>query len=173
MIRDLRVKKAPDSGSATLLNRSSLVSLNKFCTRTYTNCATIEGRSCTIEVATGNLRLFSYVFVCWLNKWAWRYQDQKDKQDQSVEGGVKLHKGRPGTKAGYHTLTTGCRPPPPLPWGKAGRNHLNEKVTPLLPSGIGERFSQTISNLGHASLLRRCELPPINESAEVSRGASR
>ncbi len=42
--------------------------------------------------------------------------------------------------------------------GKAGRNHLNEEITPLLLTGIGERFSQTISNLGHAALLRRCEL---------------
>jgi hypothetical protein len=33
---------------------------------------------------------------------------------------------------------------------------------------IGERFSQTISNLGHAALLRRCELPPINENDELT-----
>jgi hypothetical protein len=51
--------------------------------------------------------------------------------------------------------------PPPLPlhMAKTGRNHLNKEITPLLPTGIGERFSQTISNLGHAALLRRCELP--------------
>ena len=53
--------------------------------------------------------------------------------------------------------------------GKAGRNHLNEEIIPLLPTGIGERFSRTISNLGHGALLRRCELPPINESAELTR----
>jgi hypothetical protein len=35
---------------------------------------------------------------------------------------------------------TGCRPPPPS------------------STGIGERCSQTISKLGHAALLRRCEL---------------
>jgi hypothetical protein len=49
--------------------------------------------------------------------------------------------------------TTGCQPPP-LPSsmiGKAGKNHLNKEITPLLPTGIGERFSQTISNLGHAA----------------------
>jgi hypothetical protein len=59
-----------------------------------------------------------------------------------------------------HIATTGSRhsPPPSTP-GKAGRNPLNEKTTPLLPAGISERFSQTISNLGHAALLRRCELP--------------
>ncbi len=37
---------------------------------------------------------------------------------------------------------------------KAGRNHLNEEITPLLATGIGERYSQTILNLGHAALLR-------------------
>jgi hypothetical protein len=41
----------------------------------------------------------------------------------------------------------------------AGKNNLNEEITSLLPNGIGERCSQTISNLGHAALLRRCELP--------------
>ncbi len=51
-------------------------------------------------------------------------------------------------------------PPPPSPTqGKAGRSHLSEEVTPLLPTGLGERFSQTILNLGHAALLRRCEIP--------------
>jgi hypothetical protein len=60
--------------------------------------------------------------------------------------------------------------PPSSTLGKAGRNHLNEEITPLLPTGIGERYSQTISNLGHAALLRRCELPH-NESAELTRWA--
>jgi hypothetical protein len=56
---------------------------------------------------------------------------------------------------------TGYRPPPTLPRrvAKAGRNHLNEEITPLVPTGIGEVYSQTISNLGHAALLRRSELP--------------
>ncbi len=49
--------------------------------------------------------------------------------------------------------------PLPLRVAKAGINNLNEKITPLLLTGIGERFSQTISNLGHAALLRLCELP--------------
>jgi hypothetical protein len=52
----------------------------------------------------------------------------------------------------------GATTPPPSTRGKAGRNHMNEEFTPLLPTGIGERFSQTISNLGHAALLRRFEL---------------
>jgi hypothetical protein len=67
---------------------------------------------------------------------------------------------------------TGCRPPPPpSTGGKAGGNHLNEEITPLLPHWIAERFSQTVSNLGHAALLHRCELPPINDSAELTRVA--
>jgi hypothetical protein len=36
---------------------------------------------------------------------------------------------------------------------------------------IGERYNQTISNLCQAGLLRRirrCEFPPINESAELT-----
>jgi hypothetical protein len=44
--------------------------------------------------------------------------------------------------------------PLPLSTAKAGRNHLNESKAPLLLTGIGERYSQTISNLGHAALLR-------------------
>jgi hypothetical protein len=48
--------------------------------------------------------------------------------------------------------------PLPLRVVKTGKNHLNEEITPLLPTGIGERFRQTISNLGHAAPLRRCEL---------------
>ncbi len=50
-------------------------------------------------------------------------------------------------------------PPFPLHVAKAGRNHLNEELSSLLPTGTGERYSQTISNLGHETLLRRCELP--------------
>jgi hypothetical protein len=42
--------------------------------------------------------------------------------------------------------------PPPLHERLAGKNHLNEEITPLLPTGTGERYCQTISNLGHAAL---------------------
>jgi hypothetical protein len=52
--------------------------------------------------------------------------------------------------------TQGADPlPPSSKVAKAGRNHLNEQIAPLLPTGIGERYSQIISNLGHAALLRR------------------
>jgi hypothetical protein len=63
----------------------------------------------------------------------------------------------------YLTACPGHRVPTPNPpsslRGKKGINHLNEEITPLLPTGIGERFSQTISNLGRTALFCRCELP--------------
>jgi hypothetical protein len=54
---------------------------------------------------------------------------------------------------------TGYRPPPTLPLRVAKADNLNEEITPLLPTGIGKVYSQTISNLGHEALLRRSELP--------------
>jgi hypothetical protein len=58
------------------------------------------------------------------------------------------------------SLTHSVPTPSPLPQrvAKASRNHLNEEITPLLPTGMGERCSQTISNLGRAM-----GTPPINE----------
>jgi hypothetical protein len=55
----------------------------------------------------------------------------------------------------YILMIQGADPlPPPRRVAKAGRNYLNEEIiTPLLPTGIGEQYSQTISNLGHAALL--------------------
>jgi hypothetical protein len=47
--------------------------------------------------------------------------------------------------------------PLPLHIAKAGRYNLNVKITSLLHTGIGKRYSQIISNLGRAALLRRCE----------------
>jgi hypothetical protein len=55
---------------------------------------------------------------------------------------------------------TGCRPPPSFLYAREGSQKPFERGNyPLLPTGIGERFSQTISNLGHSALLRRYELP--------------
>jgi hypothetical protein len=34
---------------------------------------------------------------------------------------------------------------------KTGKNNLNKEITTLLSTEMGERFSQTISNLGHAA----------------------
>ncbi len=70
---------------------------------------------------------------------------------KTVFGGVQNH------RAPTHS-------PLPLRVAKTGKNNLNEEDTPLLPTGIGERFSQPVSNLGNAALLRRCE------SAELTRG---
>jgi hypothetical protein len=58
-------------------------------------------------------------------------------------------------------MTTGCRPPPlppPLPLHivTAGKNQLNEEIgqiTPLLPTGIGERCSQNHIKFGTCSAL--------------------
>jgi hypothetical protein len=58
-------------------------------------------------------------------------------------------------------------PPPPLRVAKAGRNHLNEEFTPSSPLG----YSQTITNLGHAALLRWCELP-LNRKCWTNSGGS-
>jgi hypothetical protein len=60
----------------------------------------------------------------------------------------------------YGVCPQGADPLPlPLRIAKAGRNNLNEEIIPLLP----ERYSQTVSNLGHAALLRRYELPLSTE----------
>jgi hypothetical protein len=42
---------------------------------------------------------------------------------------------------------------PPSTRIKEGRNHLNEEITSLLPTGIGERLSQTILNFRTCSAL--------------------
>ncbi len=52
---------------------------------------------------------------------------------------------------------TGCWPLPILSAAMAGRNHLTSKNTPSSLLWIGEWYSQTISNLCQAALLRRCE----------------
>jgi hypothetical protein len=62
-------------------------------------------------------------------------------------------------KQKFGSGSQGADPDPPSTRGKAGRNHLKKEINPLLPTGIGERYSQTKSYLGHAALLRRCELP--------------
>jgi hypothetical protein len=74
-------------------------------------------------------------------------------RQSGIEGGP----GRVTPSQVEHRVPT----PPPLPLrvAKAGRNNFNEEITPILPTGIGDRYSQTISNLGHAAQLRRWELP--------------
>ncbi len=59
----------------------------------------------------------------------------------------------------FEKWAQGADPPTlPLSVATAGKNHLNEEINPLLPPGIGEGCSQTVSNVRHAALLRRCEL---------------
>ncbi len=52
-------------------------------------------------------------------------------------------------------------PPLPLRVAKGGRKNVNEEFGALLPTGIGERYSQTIPNLEHAALLFRREFPLV------------
>jgi hypothetical protein len=48
-----------------------------------------------------------------------------------------------------HFYTRGADPLPPHK-AMAGKIHLNEEITPPPPpTGIGERYCQTISNLGY------------------------
>ncbi len=61
---------------------------------------------------------------------------------------------------GTYKLHTQGADPPPSSRRTEGKSKLFERGNyPLLPTGRGERYSQTISNLRHAALVRRCELP--------------
>ncbi len=112
----------------------------------YSNAALLQARALCQTFKTKNHRYLK----------AWTHNninyDDRDSSNSITQGADPL------------------TPPPLLRVVKTGKNHLNEEITHVLPTGIGGRFSQTISNLGHAALLRRCELP-INESAEQTRGA--
>ncbi len=91
----------------------------------------------------------------------------REKITSFTFGYVDLHSAHEVTIQYIHVL--GCTggvqhrvltsSPLPLCVAKADRNHLNKEITPLLPTGKGERYGQTISNLGHAALLRRCLYP--------------
>jgi hypothetical protein len=55
---------------------------------------------------------------------------------------------------GHVTKPKGADPftPPTSMPGVVDKNHLNREITPLLPTGIGDRCSQTKSNIGQAAL---------------------
>ncbi len=53
-----------------------------------------------------------------------------------------------GSSETYPLWSQGAAPPPPLHVATSGKNHLNEEITPLLPTGIDKRYCQTLSNLG-------------------------
>jgi hypothetical protein len=61
---------------------------------------------------------------------------------------------------------------PPLPPRPRRQVEIIERVKwpHLLPTGIGERYSQTILDLCQAALLRRCELPYKPKYIELSQG---
>ncbi len=67
------------------------------------------------------------------------------------------------------------RIPSPLPLrvAKTGRTHLNEEFIPLLPTGIGEprEILAKPYQFRTCSALAPMLTPPINESAELTRGA--
>ncbi len=86
----------------------------------------------------------------------------------------ELHSRAPPQLLGKPILTTtltqdqvrlglksqGADPSPlPLHVATAGKNHLNKEITPSSPLGFARDVAKIISNLGHAALLRRCELP--------------
>ncbi len=87
----------------------------------------------------------------------WTFDDG-ELTDRSQLPVIKLNFGN-----FYEVHPQGADPDPPSSTrGKAGRNHLNGEITPLLPTGKAERYSQTVSNLsnlGHAAA------PHISESA--------
>jgi hypothetical protein len=91
--------------------------------------------------------------------WEWNYAQEERREGRE---GRSLERRFVYVSPSFYNPVkgTGCRPSPlPLRVTKSGRNTLNEKISPHLPTGIAERYIQTISNLGHAALLRRCELP--------------
>jgi hypothetical protein len=59
------------------------------------------------------------------------------------------------TGRGFVRPPQGADRPPPSKPATAGRSHFKYLITPPL---VSERYIQTISNLCHAALLRRCEL---------------
>jgi hypothetical protein len=63
-----------------------------------------------------------------------------------------------------HSVPT---PPPSSTRGKAGRNHLNEEITPLLPKWDRRAIQPNLIKFRTCSALAPMWTPPINESAEL------
>ncbi len=78
---------------------------------------------------------------------------------------IKICSTRPEKTTHVSEFHSQCADPHPSPLPLHEGRQV--EITPLLPTDIGDRFSQTISNLLHAALIT----PPINESAELTRGA--
>ncbi len=67
-------------------------------------------------------------------------QEHKTVKNAAVSISWSVCKGRKEILGMYCMHTARIPSPLPLHVAKRGRNHLNEKFTPLLPTGIGERF---------------------------------
>ncbi len=96
----------------------------------------------------------SIVFICSSQGSSPLSGDRDLSEDYSIESKeLKI------SLSGSGCVSQGAESLLALSVAKTGRNNLNEEITSLLPTGIGERCSQTISNSELAALLRRCELP--------------
>ncbi len=69
----------------------------------------------------------------------------------------------------------GADPHPSFLYAREGarRNHLKEEITPLLPTGIGERRAIQPYHIKFRTCIALAPMrtPPINESAELTQGA--
>ncbi len=85
------------------------------------------------------------------------FRRNADGDDGYVGDSKKKLTELPGQLCSSHSVPT----PPPLPLrlAKAGGKSFEPGNTPLLPTGIGERYGQTISNLGHVVIAPMCDLP--------------
>ncbi len=104
-------------------------------THAYISCLTVP--QCTIHIAQLRYKILFVCIVCHVEA---RVKGQ-NKIYAVVFGNFWI--ARENTK---DSNPQGADPPPPpLRAAKASRNHFNEEITPLLPTGICERYSQTIS----------------------------
>jgi hypothetical protein len=114
----------------------------------------------TIYSEFGFIRFSIIVFVCneklFQMETGGRGENSAEKDWRSKAGGGGGGTFLGDTQVGQHNRVPTPPPPPSTTLAKTSRNHLNDEITRLLPTGICERYSQTISNLGHAALLRRC-----------------
>ncbi len=74
---------------------------------------------------------------------------EKDWRSEAGGGGGGTFLG--DTQVGEHNRVP--TPPPSTTRAKTSRNNLNDEIIRLLPTGIGERYSQTISNLANKRIV--------------------
>ncbi len=61
-------------------------------------------------------------------------------------------------------------PPSSTCFEERWKSWTRKLISPPPPTGLGERCSETLTNLGHAVLFTPMWTPPINESAELTQG---